>query len=134
MKDKKTESEEVTYSVFKVGEKEFLLPVEKVIEVLEISRVFPIPIAPTYISGVVPMRGSKVIPAIDLSKIYQTGELSLKNAKLVVVKAGNENIGFLSDIIPYMVSFSPDIPVDGLIDLKTFFETYKVTGPWHGRA
>ncbi|MBN2654683.1 MAG: chemotaxis protein CheW [Nitrospirae bacterium] len=127
-------TDDVTYNVFKVGEKEFLLPVDTVREIIEISRIFPIPMAPDYIFGAVPLHGGRVIPAIDLSKIHPTGEPLYSSAKLVVVSAGKENIGFLSETIPYLVSFSPDIPVDGLINVDEFFETYRVKGPWHGRT
>lgn len=117
--------EERTYCVFKVSEREFLLPAETVREVVEIVRIFPIPGAPEYVYGAFPLRG-KIIPAIDLSKIYPMEEPSYTNAKLLIVDVANENIGFLSETTPFFVSFDLDIPVEDLIDVKRFFETYRI--------
>jgi purine-binding chemotaxis protein CheW len=118
-------TEEQTYCVFKVSEREFLLPAEVVKEVVEVVRIFPIPGAPEYVYGAFPLRG-KIIPAIDLSKIYPMEEPSYNNAKLLIVDVANENIGFLSEITPFFVSFEIDIPVEDLIDVKRFFETYRI--------
>ncbi len=125
--------EESTYCVFKVGERDFLLRVEQVREVIDVSPLFPVPMAPEYIYGVVPLRG-RIIPAIDLSKIYPTGEAVYNDAKLVVVDVEvelmreviNENIGFISEGLPYFVTFGSDIPADDTIDIKSFFETFRV--------
>jgi purine-binding chemotaxis protein CheW len=117
--------EERTYCVFKVSEREYLLPAETVREVVEIVRIFPIPGAPEYVYGAFPLRG-KIIPAIDLSKIYPMEEPSYSNARLLIVDVANENIGFLSETTPFFVSFDVDIPVEDLIDVKRFFETYRI--------
>ncbi|MCE5195383.1 MAG: chemotaxis protein CheW [Nitrospiraceae bacterium] len=124
---------QATYCVFKVGEKDFLLPVELVREVVDISAVFPVPTAPDYIYGVVPVRG-KVIPAVDLSKVYSTGKSKSIDMRLVIVEVElellrevvNENIGFVSNGLPYFVTFSADIPADDVIDVKNFFRTFRI--------
>ncbi len=118
---------EEDFCVFNVGEREFLLPSAAVVEVLDISLIFPIPGAPEYVCGVVPSRG-RIIPAVDLSKIYPIEKPSYTNAKLLVVDVGNENIGFICEAAPFFVSFDADIPVEDLIDVKTFFEKYRVKG------
>lgn len=118
-------AEEKTYCVFRVSDREFLLPADVVKEVVEIVRIFPIPGAPEYVYGAFPLRG-KIIPAIDLSKIFPLEEPSYANAKLLIVDVENENIGFLSEETPFFVSFDTDIPVEDLIDVKSFFQTYRI--------
>lgn len=133
--------EESTYCVFKVGEKDFLLPVEWVREVIDVSPLFPVPLAPEYIYGVVPLRG-RIVPAIDLSKIYPTGKPVYNDARLVVVdvevglmrEAINENIGFISETLPYFVTFGSDIPADDIINVKSFFQAFRVKEPYYGRV
>ncbi|MEM4407090.1 MAG: chemotaxis protein CheW [Candidatus Methanomethylicaceae archaeon] len=126
-------AEESTYCVFKVGDRDFLLPVELVREVTDVAPLFPVPMAPEYIYGVVPLRG-RIIPAIDLSKIYPTGKPAYGDAKLVVVDVEvelmreviNENIGFISEGLPYFATFGSDIPVEDIIDVKDFFRNFRV--------
>lgn len=124
---------ESTYCVFRVGEKDFLLPKEVVREIVDLHPLFPVPMAPEYIYGVVPVRG-RIIPAIDLSKIYATGKPEYSDARLVVVdlevellrEAINENIGFISETLPYFVAFGSDILPDNIINVKSFFQTFRV--------
>lgn len=133
--------EEATYWVFRVGEKDFLLPIELVKEVADISTIFPVPLAPEYVYGVVPLRG-KIIPAIDLSKIFKTGTSNYKNARLIVVDAEvelareiiNENIGFLSETLPYLMKCSTDIESDDIIEVKKFFQNFRIKDMTHGRV
>ncbi len=61
-----------------------------------------------------------------LSKIYPMEEPSYSNAKLLIIDVANENIGFLSETTPFFVSFDVDIPVEDVIDVKRFFETYRI--------
>ena len=121
-----------TFCVFGVGEREFLLAAEEVREIVDISRIFPIPGAPDYIYGALPLRG-KIIPAIDLSKIYPVEKPVFTNPKLLVVGVENENIGFLSETSPFFVTFDDDILVDDLIDTKSFFETYRIKNMGYGK-
>lgn len=131
--DRQFQSEESTYCVFKVGEKDFLLPIMWVKEIVDMSPLFPVPGAPDYIYGAIPLRG-RIVPAIDLSKIYPTGEPSYNDAKLVVVDVEvelmreviNENIGFISETLPYFATFSSDIPAADIINVRSFFQTFRV--------
>jgi purine-binding chemotaxis protein CheW len=121
-----------TFCVFGVGEREFLLAAEEVREIVDISRIFPIPGAPDYIYGALPLRG-KIIPAVDLSKIYPIEKPAFANPKLLIVGVENENIGFLSETSPFFVTFDDDILVDDLIDTKSFFETYRIKNMGYGK-
>lgn len=141
-KDKKegAGAEESTFCIFKVGDRDFLLPVEFVREVTDASPLFPVPMSPEYIHGVVALRG-RIIPAIDLSKIYPVGKTNYSDAKLVVVDVEvelereviSENIGFVSEGLPYFATFGSDIPLRDMIDVKDFFRNYRVKEP-HGRG
>jgi purine-binding chemotaxis protein CheW len=118
-------AKEISYCVFSVGEKEFLLPMDVVKEVIDIVKIFPVPGAPEYVYGAMPVHG-KIVPAIDLSKIYPLEKPSYNDCKLIVVDVENEHIGFLSEIAPFFISFDPDIIVEDVINIKTFFQTYRI--------
>ncbi|MCX7913713.1 MAG: chemotaxis protein CheW [Thermodesulfovibrionales bacterium] len=122
------EEREITYCVFRVGEKDFLLPASVVREVVDIAKIFSIPGAPEYVYGVIPVRG-KIVPAIDLSKIYPIDKPFYNDSKLIIVDVENENIGFLSESAPFFLSFDADIIVEDVIDIRTFFETYRIKQP-----
>ncbi len=122
------EAKETSYCVFRVGEKEFLLPTSSVREVMDVIKIFPVPGAPEYVCGAIPVRG-KIVPAIDLAKIYPIEKPSYNDSKLIIVDVDNENIGFLSEIPPFFISFDPDIIVEDVIDIKKFFETYRIKQP-----
>jgi purine-binding chemotaxis protein CheW len=115
-----------------VGEREFLLPSEDVREVLDVARIFPIPGAPDYIYGALPLRG-RIIPAVDLSKIFPIEKPSYNSPKLLIVDVENENIGFLSETSPFFVTFDSDIVVDDLIDIRSFFDNYRIKTMTYGK-
>uniref|UniRef100_A0A7C4AK71 Chemotaxis protein CheW n=1 Tax=Thermodesulfovibrio aggregans TaxID=86166 RepID=A0A7C4AK71_9BACT len=116
-----------SYCVFGIGEREFLIPKENVIQVLEIIRIFPIPGSPDYIVGALPVKG-KIIPAIDLAKVYNIERLNYSESKLVVIiDVKGEKIGILSDTTPFFVNFEPDIVVEDIIEPDKLFEKLKVS-------
>ncbi len=125
-------SGEKMYCVFGVGEREFLLAAEDVREVVDIARIFPIPGAPDYVYGALPLRG-KILPAVDLSRIYPIEKPSYAHPKLLIIDIESENIGFLSETSPFFVTFDDDIVVDDLIDIKSFFETYRIKTMGYGK-
>ncbi|MGB9821885.1 chemotaxis protein CheW [Thermodesulfovibrio sp.] len=126
MSEEIKEKTEKSYCVLGVGEREFLVPKESVVQVLDITRIFPIPGAPDYIVGALPVRG-KIIPAVDLAKIYNIERLNYSDNKLLVIEVKGEKIGILSDISPFFVSFESDIVVEDFINPEKLFEQLKVS-------
>ncbi len=53
-----------SYLTFKLGEEEFAAHVGKVLNILEMTRITEVPKAPSYMKGVINLRGS-VLPVID---------------------------------------------------------------------
>lgn len=125
MSEEVKEKTEKSYYVIAVGERDFLIPKENVVQVLDIMRVFPIPGAPDYVMGALPIRG-KIIPAVDLAKVYNIERLNYSDNKLLVIEAKGEKIGLLSDITPFFVSFESDIVVDDFIEPEKLYEQLKV--------
>lgn len=120
--------EERHFCVFGIGDREFLVPKESVSQIVDITKIFPIPGSPDYIVGALPSRG-KIIPAIDLAKVYNVERLNYSNNKLLVLEVKGDKIGILSDITPFFVSFEKDIVVEDLIDPEKLYEELKVKHP-----
>lgn len=117
--------EEKHYCVFGVGEREFLVPKESVIQILDVTKIFPIPGSPDYIVGALPARG-KIVPAIDLAKVYDIERINYSENKLLVLDVEGEKIGLLSDITPFFVSFDKEIKVEDYIDPRKLYEELKI--------
>lgn len=120
--------EEKHFCVFGVGEREFLIPKESVIQILDLTKIFPIPGSPDYIVGALPVRG-KIVPAIDLAKVYNIERINYSENKLLVLDVDGEKIGILSDITPFFVSFDKEIVVDDFLDPKKLYEELKIKQP-----
>lgn len=120
--------EEKHFCVFAIGEREFLIPKESVVQIMDITKIFPIPGSPDYIIGVLPVRG-KIVAAIDLAKVYNIERINYSENKLIVLKVEKEKIGILSDITPFFVSFEKDIVVDDYIDPEKLYEELKIKQP-----
>ncbi|MCP4457412.1 MAG: hypothetical protein GY816_05205 [Cytophagales bacterium] len=88
---------------FAMGEELFAMNVTKVIEILEVSKITPVPRAPSYLAGIVDVRG-KVLPLIDTRvKLGLTPTEFNVNTCIVVVDIGIEsrriNLGVLVDSV-----------------------------------
>jgi chemotaxis signal transduction protein len=119
------EIERPAYCSFIRAGKTYYIPIEYLREVVEIEEIFPVPLAPQYIKGAIPLRG-EVIPVIDIATIHSPSLACQDTRILIVVDVLKESIGFLSDSLPSFVYNKEEIPEEEIIDLKNFFETYMI--------
>ncbi|MCX7793420.1 MAG: chemotaxis protein CheW [Thermodesulfovibrionales bacterium] len=113
-----------SYCSFRRGTSVYYIPVDILKEVVEVKEIFPVPLAPHYIRGAIPLRGT-VIPVIDLNRLERRTDTAVEPDMLMVVEVRGELIGFLSEGLPNFV-FAESVPEDGIIDINKFFETYMV--------
>jgi purine-binding chemotaxis protein CheW len=99
---------EVELLSFLLGSEEYVVMVEDVREVLKVRDRTLVPNAPAHILGVASLRGT-MLPIVDLSKRLglATGPGGDK-ARIVVVKAGDEQVGILVDRVTGVLRISPD--------------------------
>lgn len=119
------EVERPLYCFFRRGGRSYYLSVDNLREVVEIKEVFPLPLAPDYIRGAIPLRGT-VVPVIDLAKIYNIEASVEEPGMLIVVEAMKEEIGFLSEELPGFAGSGETVSEENLIDINKFFETYMI--------
>jgi purine-binding chemotaxis protein CheW len=83
--------------VFKVAQSEYLLPSETVLQMESFSGATPVPGAPSYVIGIVQIRG-RVVPVVDLRLRFGAGvgETVLDN-RIVVGQYGDRVVGLLVD-------------------------------------
>ncbi len=93
IKEEGKEPKRPRYCEFRVGDERFYIDIDNLREVTELMNVFPVPQTPQYIHGLIALRGN-IIPVIDLSKIYNIPSPETGSAKLVIVEAMKEYLGF----------------------------------------
>jgi purine-binding chemotaxis protein CheW len=94
------------YAVFKIGEEDFGMEINRVVEILGAQKVHSIPDLPDFLSGVIAVRG-QIIPLLDLRKRFGIMSSSKKEL-IIVIKYDNEKIGVLVDSVKEITSFRKD--------------------------
>jgi len=106
---------------FTVGDQTFSVALRYVKEITEISEIFPLPLTPSYVDGLVHIRGS-AIPVISMGKIKNIREEQKKVKQLIVLDVGMDKIGIAVNNMPGLsAEFSGE-----LINVEEFFEAYRI--------
>lgn len=90
------------FTVFRISDEYFGIAIERVAEILKVQKVFTLPGMPAFLSGVMNVRGV-IIPLIDLRKRFGM-QPSGKKEKIILVRFGEEKVGFLVDEIKEILS------------------------------
>lgn len=93
------------YLTFRLGDEEFAVPILRVQEIKGYSAVTPIPNAPSYIKGVMNLRGT-VMPVIDLRAKFGLSAIdSTKFTVIIVVNVGAKIVGLVVDAVSDVLRF-----------------------------
>lgn len=85
--------------VFKLQEHEFGMDIGKVIEILNYEPVRPVPQVPSYIEGIINVRGT-IYPIINLCRRLNMKEYEEKDqSKFILLQIGQSRVGFLVDSV-----------------------------------
>lgn len=105
---------------FNIGDEEFGVDILGVQEINRMTEVTRVPNAPSYVEGVINLRG-KVIPVIDLRKrLMMNARGHNQDTRIIVVEIENKVIGFVVDKvnevlrIPQSVTEAPPSMVSGI--------------------
>ena len=94
------------FAVFRLGEEDFGITIDKVVEILKAQKIYSIPELPEFFSGVINVRG-EVIPLIDLGLRFGLRGASRKG-RIITVRFEDEKLGILVDEIDEIVALSPE--------------------------
>ncbi|GAB7386436.1 chemotaxis protein CheW [Bacillaceae bacterium] len=97
--------------IFRVGNEEFGVDVNQVISIERMQPVTVLPKAPSYVEGVINLRG-KVILLIDLRKVFSTQEKldDTNNVRILVISVNDKELGLIVDAATDVL----DIPADSI--------------------
>src|SRR5512140_704163 len=91
------------YAVFEIGEENFGIEINRVVEILSSQKVHSIPDLPDFLSGVITVRG-QIIPLLDLRRRFGVLRSSGKEL-IIVIKYDNEKLGVLVDQVKEIATF-----------------------------
>ena len=93
----------VKVTVAQAGEDEFGIYISRVVEILTVQRIYPLPHLPSSLSGVINTRGY-VIPIMDLRRRLGIEPAPAKE-RIIIIRYGNEKVGLLVDGVREIISF-----------------------------
>lgn len=109
------------YLTFELGGEEYGLEILKVKEIIGIMKITSVPRTPTYVKGVINLRG-KVIPVIDLRLKFEMEPIEYNERTCIIVVdiADNSRNGLMMGIVVDSVSEVLNIGADEIEDTPTF--------------
>ncbi len=121
------------YSTFYIGERLYGIDVMQVQEVTRTLPITNIPLAPTYVKGLINLRG-QIATAIGLRNLFELTDASADTQMNVVCRAEGVLLSFLVDKIGDVVEVDEsgfELPPDTIPEnVKRFMHgVYKTTGP-----
>ncbi|HET7434337.1 MAG TPA: chemotaxis protein CheW [Thermoanaerobaculia bacterium] len=100
------------YLTFMVRGEEHAVPILRVKEIIEFETVTRVPGTPSWVRGVINLRGS-ILPVVDLSSKFGHGESAVtKTTCTVVVETNHRNdtivLGVMADSVSEVLDFAAD--------------------------
>ena len=100
------------YLTLTLGEGRYAIPVSRVREVLEPTRITPLPGAAPYFKGIIDIRGCGV-PVLDLRMRFGMPEVEVSEATAIVVveneaEDSTKLVGLLTDAVHEVIRFDSD--------------------------
>ncbi len=90
---------------FRLKGEEFAFDIMKVVEIIRLKEITPVPTAPAFVEGVINLRG-KIIPIVDLRKRFKLeSAVREKNNRIIIVELKNrQNAGIIVDEVTQVVT------------------------------
>jgi len=102
-KNKASEDPVLQWVTFKLAGETYGINVMQVQEVLRYSEIAPVPGAPTYVLGIINLRGN-VVTVIDTRHRFGLGSDEITdNTRIVIIEADNHVVGILVDSVAEVV-------------------------------
>ncbi|MDA8432249.1 MAG: chemotaxis protein CheW [Nitrospiraceae bacterium] len=121
-REKRREHHLVTFTL---GE-EYGVPIHQVQEIIRVSGVTKVPNSPSYMDGVINLRG-RVLPVLNLRKrLRLAGKEPSKASRIIVTEVGDTVIGLLVDGVSHVVKMPPESvesPPEEVLEVDTDYIT-----------
>ncbi len=115
------------FLTFALGREEYGVEILKIQEIKGYSAVTPLPNAPTYMKGVLNLRGT-IVPIVDLRKKFQLPDVDYTQfTVIVVVQVRGKTLGFVVDAVSDVLTIAGDA-IQATPDLHGQVDTTCITG------
>lgn len=106
MEEENFTDQEMQLVVFKLGREEYAVSILQVQEIKRMTDITRVPYTPSYIRGVMNLRGS-VLPVLDLKRrlSLQPGEVT-DDTRIVIVKVEEITVGLIVDAVSEVLAIS----------------------------
>lgn len=100
------------YLTFRLGDESYALGLLSVKEIIEYGGVTEVPMMPSFVRGVINLRG-RVVPVIDLAqRLRNTSTVATRRTCIVIVEVGpmeeRQDMGVIVDAVSQVVEILPD--------------------------
>lgn len=118
------------YIGFQLGGEEYSIPIQKVLEIINVPGMTRLPHTPEYIDGVANLRG-RVVPIVNIKKLVKLDGASGGGDKVIVLSNGMVTFGILVDGITGVIGIEdssiepPDRLLNGSCDRIVGVAKYK---------
>ena len=93
---------------FRVGNENFGVPIGVVREIVRMMDITEIPDSPSYIEGVINLRG-KIIPVVDLRKRFAEPVQSNRRNRIMVAELDGHLVGLVVDAANEVLKVNPEL-------------------------
>ncbi|MGB9553112.1 MAG: chemotaxis protein CheW [Candidatus Caldatribacteriaceae bacterium] len=101
-------AQELQLVAFQLGEESYGVDIAQVQEIIRMQPVTRVPGAPTFVEGVINLRG-RVIPVLDLRKRFNLpARQDTKDTRIVVVEVPPHTVGMIVDAVDEVLRISED--------------------------
>ena len=118
--------------IFSIGEKDYGADIAQVREVIRMRKVTRVPEAPSFVEGVISLRG-RVIPLINLRKKLGMKSEEVPSNRIVVTTIQNQWAGILVDLVKDVVTLQSEdiVKPDEVLQSVTYLLG---VAKWEGRV
>ena len=97
----------VLHVLFRVGDSEYAIPASEVLQMESFDGATPIPNAPSFVAGIVQVRG-RVVPVVDLrARFGLPAAPRTLDTRVVVAQHGDRVVGLLVDLAREVARLDP---------------------------
>ena len=93
---------------FRVGKENFGVPIGIVHEIVRMMEITVVPDAPSYIEGVINLRG-KIIPVVDLRKRFAEPAEPNRRNRILVAELDGHQVGLVVDAANEVLKMNPEL-------------------------
>jgi purine-binding chemotaxis protein CheW len=94
---------------FTLNELDYAIDIGMIREIIYFKKTVPLPEAPSFVEGVLDLRGA-IVPVIDLKKtIKMKRATNIPSTHILIVKLGQSVIGIIVDEVKEVIRFDKDL-------------------------